>query len=276
MENLVLRELHSMQEFNTLLQLQQAIWGMAPGETVAPYVMQSVDHTGGVIIGAELDGQLVGFCFGFVGWREEGRIFWSYMTGVLPEYRGKDIGFRLKHAQRRWALDHGYSVIGWTFDPLQRGNANFNFRRLGGIANTYLVNFYGAMTDAINAGLASDRLEVRWQLNDPRVIASAENRPLDMLAMPVDDATFALRATPDQALIQSPETAFQSPVCYIEIPYQISALKRSAMAYAQAWQLALRSTMQTAFALGYVIVDFVTQDQRGWYVLKRATPHPSE
>jgi predicted GNAT superfamily acetyltransferase len=276
MDNLVIREMHAMSDFNALLDLQQVIWGMTPGEATSPYMMNAVVHNGGVVIGAELDGRLVGFCFGFLAWRDETRILWSHMAGVLPEYHDQGIGSRLKHAQRRWALDRGLTTMHWTFDPVQRGNANFNFHHLRAIADTYLVDHYGVMTDAINAGLASDRLEVRWLLNDERVIAAAENRPLAGPEYTVDEAAFVLRAGENAALIRSPETAFAYPACFIEIPYHVNALKRSAMALAQRWQLAMRQAMLEALQQGYVIVDFVCQDERGWYVLMRGEAQAQE
>lgn len=272
MSNVTLREIHTMPEFRALLELQQAIWGMPPGEATSPYVMNAVVHNGGVVIGAEVDGRLVGFCFAFVGWQEEGKLLWSHMTGVLPEFRDQGVGFKLKHAQRQWALEHRFTVIGWTFDPMQRGNANFNFHHLGAIANIYHVDLYGEMTDEINAGLASDRLEVRWLLNDERVAASAENRFLERPEFPYDEAAFALRAGENGTLITSLETAFERSHCFIEIPYQLNALKRSNIALAQRWQLALRQSMQAAFQRGYVAIDFVTQGERGWYVLQRPEP----
>jgi predicted GNAT superfamily acetyltransferase len=269
MTDLVLREIQTMPEFNVLLELQQAIWGMSPGEAASPHTMKAIVHNGGVVIGAELDGRLVGFCFGFVVWRDEGRLLWSHMAGVLPEFREQGIGFRLKQAQRQWALDHDFDVTSWTFDPMQRGNANFNFHLLGAVADIYLVNHYGEMTDEINAGLASDRLEVRWLLNDERVIGSAENRPLASPEMSFEAAAFVLRLGEHDALIRSPETAFEYPVCFIEIPYRVNTLKCSDMEMAWQWQLALREAMQAAFRQGYVAVDFVSQAERGWYVLKR-------
>ncbi len=272
MENLVLREITTMPEFNTLLELQQTIWGMSPGEAASPHTMKAVIHNGGVVIGAELDGRLVGFCFGFVGWRAEGNLLWSHMAGVLPELRGQGIGFHLKHAQRRWALDHGYTVMSWTFDPMQRGNANFNFRLLGAVANIYLVDHYGEMTDAINAGLASDRLEVRWELDSQRAIASAENRPLERSPQSFEEAAFVLRAGDNDALIRSVETAFEHPACFVEIPYRVNVLKHTDLEHAQRWQIDLRWALQEAFRRGYVIVDFVSQNERGWYVLERHQP----
>ena len=50
----------------------------------------------------------------------------------------------------------------WTFDPLVRRNAWFNIDVLGAQVHEYLVDFYGPIDDAINAGDESDRLLVAW------------------------------------------------------------------------------------------------------------------
>lgn len=269
MTDVIIRELRAMPAFYTLLEMQQAIWGMSPGEATSPYLMNAAVHNGGVVLGAEHAGRLVGFCFGFVGWRDGERLLWSHMAGVLPEFHEQGIGLKLKLAQRQWALEHDFTVIGWTLDPMQRGNANFSFRHLGVTASTYYVNHYGEMHDAINAGLASDRLEVRWSLLDERVIACAAGHPPASVSAGGDAAAFLLRAGEDRALLRAPETAFERPICFVEIPYQVNTLKHNDLEQAQRWQLALRWAMQEALRRSYLIVDFVTQGQRGWYVLQR-------
>ena len=68
-------------------------------------------------------------------------------------------------------------AIVWTFDPLVARNAWFNLARLGALPTGYLEDFYGPMTDAINAGMASDRLLLTWRLDDPAVAAACAGRP---------------------------------------------------------------------------------------------------
>ena len=125
-ENVTMRVLHSMEEFAVVVDLQQKIWGMAKQDTVSPYIMNAMSHNGGSVIAAEIDGQMVGFCLGFAGKRDDKMLLWSHMAGVLPEYQGQSIGFLLKQEQRKWALENGYDTISWTFDPLQRGNGLLN------------------------------------------------------------------------------------------------------------------------------------------------------
>ena len=52
----------------------------------------------------------------------------------------------------------------WTFDPMVARNAWFNLGKLGAVADRFYPDFYGPMTDAINAGERSDRLVIRWDL----------------------------------------------------------------------------------------------------------------
>lgn len=154
------RTIHSASEFDLAVNLEIEVWGLDPIDAVPTNIMHTIAMNGGVVIGAYIGEQLVGMSLALPLFCEGEWVLWSHMVGVHPEYRGQGIGFNLKQAQRRWALNHGYETMRWTFDPLQRGNANFNIRHLGAYSRKYHINLYGDMTDDINAGLPSDRLEV--------------------------------------------------------------------------------------------------------------------
>ena len=262
---ITLRILHTMEEFARTVELQQIIWGMAKQDTVSPYVMNAMSHNGGSVIGAEIDGQMIGFCLGFTAKRGDEISLWSHMAGVHPDYQGRSIGFLLKQKQRSWALENGYTSISWTFDPLQRGNANFNFNHLGVIAQHYHVNLYGEMTDSINLGLASDRLEALWLLNDARVIAFATGetpeKPEDIRAFLASDGGDSAHYDLSQPLTQN--------VYFIEIPYDIGTLKQQDKTAAINWQLALRGAMLNMLEQGYEVYDFIMRDERCGYVLRK-------
>jgi predicted GNAT superfamily acetyltransferase len=188
------------------------------------------------------------------------------VTGVHPDYQGQGIGYRLKQAQRAWAREHGYTWIGWTFDPLQRGNANFNFNRLGVIVRSYYVDFYGSMSDGINTGLASDRFEALWHVSDDR--GTAHDRPGPAQGerpQPV----FLVRTDEGGTLIQPDAVSWDAEAYAVEIPYDISALKHNHLDRAIQWQLTFREAVQRALAAGYVVDGFVVQQPRCWYVLRR-------
>jgi predicted GNAT superfamily acetyltransferase len=264
------RILHHIDELEQAVDMEISVWGLDPRFAVPSNLMHAVAHSdgGGVVIGAYDDGRMVGMSFGLPARRENQWVLWSHMTGVHPNYQRRGVGFGLKQAQREWALQYGYNVIGWTFDPLQRGNANFNLHRLGAIACIYHPNLYGEMTDTINAGLPSDRLEATWILRDERVVQLANGEPAAPLINTYPDMNFRLKSSTDGRPIVSEAAAAGSRWHFVEIPFNLKQLKSSSLALALEWQLALRQTLQQAFAQGEVVVDFVTLEDHCWYVLR--------
>ena len=147
----MISELKELDDLRALERLFADIWGR-PGESpIVADVLMALVHSGNYVAGAHLDGGLVG---GLVGWLggspPDHLLLHSHILGVVAEGRG--LGFDLKQHQRLWCLERGVKVMEWTFDPLVRRNAYFNFNKLGAEAREYLVNFYGEMTDGINAG----------------------------------------------------------------------------------------------------------------------------
>jgi predicted GNAT superfamily acetyltransferase len=254
---ITIRELREVRDLYALVDLQQAIWNMPAAECVSPHTMRAVTVNGGVVIGAFDEARVVGLCFAFPSKRGNQVMLWSFMTGVHPDYQGQGIGNQLKHAQRRWAEANGYSSIGWTYDPMQRGNANFNFNRLGIRVRRYYVDFYGEMADELNAGLASDRFEAEWPID----------RKLTPLAVDMARIPFQLQRQEDRIVMD--QASLEGSTCAVEIPFDLRALKHDNMELAVEWQLALREVMQRALAMKFVVVGFVNQPPRCWYVLRK-------
>ena len=158
--DIVIRQLIDMVDLSATVDLQKAVWRMQDVEVSSPHTLRAIVYSGGAVLGAVarrhshvvarrhnhgLAGeQLVGFCFGFGTLRDGEHWLWSHMAGVHPDFQGKGIGHQLKLAQREWALGQGYRWMAWTFDPMQAGNANFNFNRLGVTARRYSVDHYGS------------------------------------------------------------------------------------------------------------------------------------
>ncbi len=257
-DRVAIRQLKDMADMQATVPLQRAVWRMSDVEVASPHTLKAIVHSGGCVIGAEAGGRLIGFCTGFAAIRDGQRLLWSHMAGVEPAQQGRGIGWRLKQAQREWALERGYRLIAWTFDPLQSGNANFNFNRLGISARRYSANHYGVMQDSINAGLASDRLEAQWQLDSPRVVALAAGRAVaDPTAW--DDVCRLVYDDEDGVLQISDPPALDAERYGIEIPADIAALKERDLARAQAWQLHVREAMTRLLTAGYIVSGF----QRG-------------
>src|SRR6185437_14226254 len=106
--------------------------------------------------------QLVGFAFAFLGRLQNRLILYSQLTGVHPAHQSAGVGRLLKFEQRRRAREMGLEAVAWPFDPLQASNAAFNLGVLGAVCRTYEVDLYGSRSDALNAGLQTDRLLAEW------------------------------------------------------------------------------------------------------------------
>ena len=128
---------------------------------VAPEVIVAALHSGGYCALARLEGEVVGASFALA---TNSGILHSHVTGVSKDRAGCGIGTQLKLHQWFLAQAHGYRAISWTFDPLVRRNAWFNLVKLGADVVSYHEDFYGELTDSINAGEHSDRLLVHWRV----------------------------------------------------------------------------------------------------------------
>lgn len=262
MEYRILTEMHDLE---VLCELEREIWA-SPERELAPIVVRVSTLRGGLAIGAYDSGRMIGMLWAFPALRGSECILWSFVAGVLPEYRGANIGFELKQIQRRWALERGYRVVGWTFDSMRSQNANFNLRRLGAYVQDFIPNLYGEINDALNVGLPTDRYEVTWDLRDPRVEAAARGEIIpaysgDPLALP------SLLAF-DSAQVTAANTIPDGLAGFrLEIPGDYAAVMRDRPDLGRPWQTALRELSMAAFKRGFRAVDVVRESGRCWYVL---------
>jgi predicted GNAT superfamily acetyltransferase len=262
-------ELAELDDLRELAELFRLVWGI-PGEPpIDSDVLKALAHSGNYLSGGYAGKNLVG---GLVGWfggvpPHELHLH-SHILGVLPGSDARGLGFELKLHQRRWCLERGIGVIEWTTDPLVRRNAYFNLTKLGARARGYLVNFYGAMSDGLNAGEESDRLLVSWRLQS----ASAEEAAAGRAAEPqVDDlaragAVKVLSVDPHGAPHAAPSASRSSArVLLCQVPEDIVELRRHDPALARSWRMALRECLTDALASGYEVSGAT---RSGWYVLE--------
>lgn len=262
------RDLHTDQDWYDVEQLQKHVWMMEDLETIPNRMVQVLVHCGGHLAGAFDGDRMVGFTMALVARQHDETRLWSHMSGVQNEYRGQGVGFGLKAHQRRWALAQGYRTIAWTYDPLQRVNANFNLRRLGAVGVVYHANFYGDMLDEINRGMPSDRLEVVWNLASARVVDHADGAPQPVLVATHDDHFIVSSAPNGDPVLHLPEK-FTNSCYFVEVPVNLAALRMQGSSVVSAWREAHRQAIGQGLAAGYTLVDFVNSDQRCWYVLYR-------
>jgi len=183
------RRLDTFQDQNNARMVFDQTWALDAGTEITPNLLQAMIHSGSYLSGAFIENKLVGAAFAFPA-TNQGLHLHSHMTAVLDEYRDKGVGYALKVDQWNWAKQNNYSHLSWTFDPLVRRNAKLNIVKLGVEILGYYPNFYGEMSDALNAGDESDRLMVSWKtsLDAPKARDLIANpKPNDILiAIPED------------------------------------------------------------------------------------------
>ena len=148
------------------------------------------------------------------------------MAAVLPKSRDLGVGALMKQHQYSWAQERKIPFISWTFDPLVRRNARFNISKLGVEISDYFQDFYGPMTDLVNAGDASDRLMVKWLVS-----SSGPQSSNDFSEIPKGAINIA-------------------------IPLDIVALRAQSAQEAMAERLRVREEFLTAFDSGYKVIGF--------------------
>lgn len=264
------RDVRGADELRACQDLQRKAWGITEDGYVVPVAtMASAQRVGGLILGAFDTNQfLIGFAFGYLGKLNGRLVLWSQLTGVHPAHQSTGVGRLLKFEQRRRAREMDLAGVAWAFDPLQASNAAFNFGVLGATSTNYELDMYGARTDALNVGLATDRLLVEWSTNDER---DGRTTPwpdaLDLIETHLDHVG---RASYYRAVNVQPVPPGATHL-QIEIPANLGSVKSAGPAEAaREWQAALRQAFQSAFAAGYSAVGFTRADpSRPRYLLER-------
>jgi predicted GNAT superfamily acetyltransferase len=281
------RPLQTAEEYRLCEKLQLEIWQADPIEVAPAHVLITVQRHGGLLLGAfDRACRLVGFLFGFTGLvcadnpAAAGSAPWqhcSHMLGVVPEWRGRGVGYQLKLAQRQWAIDQGFELVTWTYDPLEGANAALNVGKLGAICRCYLRDFYGEMADGLNIGLPTDRFEVAWWVGSEHVRHRVEKaRPRVQLSDLLDAGATVLNPghlATDGHVEPGPARAPRGDQALVEIPSDTQVLKVEHPDLALAWRLSVRQACEAAFATGYAVIDLLRVHVEGlprsYYLLKR-------
>jgi predicted GNAT superfamily acetyltransferase len=264
--DVVISELHELQDLRELEELFTAIWERPDEPPINAAILRALSHSGNYVVGARVGNQLVGGLVGWLGGQPAHELrMHSHILGVLAHRYVRGLGFDLKQHQRRWCLERGVKVVEWTTDPLVRRNAYFNLHKLGAQAREYLVNFYGAMTDGLNAGEESDRLLITWQLDSAHAEAAADGRAIepDIEALLNGGAAAVLSVGTANEPVDGSSSAH---VLACQVPEDIVALRGSDPGVARSWRLAVRRALGDAFDSGYRVTGAT---RTGWYVLER-------
>ncbi len=277
-ETLLQREQHEQ-----AVELQKLYWGHEATNLVPEHMLHSLAHYGGHVIGAYDGARLVGVVMGFIGTDSDidepyarpamaNLLIMSKRMLVLPEYRGRNIGFRLKMAQRDIALKQAIRLVTWTVDPLLAANAHLNIRKLGGVIQRFSADYIGLKG---KDSLRADRLFVDWWVTQRRVKQRAKGQGskltlkqyLDVSAPIVNRAQLMGEWLRPRRMTGIPNSSF----ALVEIPADFRALEAAQRDLADEWRLHIRAVFSQIFAAGYIATDFVSGNfdgcRRSFYLL---------
>lgn len=252
-QEIQIRSLHQIVDLEEVRKLESKIWGT--DDSIPTHQTITAVKNGGLVLGAYYGKQLVGFQYSFPGFNGKTPYLCSHILGTDAQFRSKGIGEKLKLAQREEALKLGYSLITWTYDPLESINGYLNIAKLGGVCSTYIPNCYGEMEDLLNSGIPSDRFLVEWHIQEKQTKDSEKQEPemgfllknsliqwdCDKEGLPVPSATLPL---PEQ------DTAF------VSIPKNFRNIRETNMEAAIEWRMKTRDIFTRLFEQGWQVSGF--------------------
>lgn len=218
---------HHLHVLEVITEIQKQIWGIQDRYSQAPLDMAIIEDTGGYLgVAYELkEGFTEAGWLGFVlGYGSPHGVLVSHKLGIRPDQRSSGIGRHLKLLQAYEALMTGHHTMQWTFDPMRSHNAHFNFNKLGGYVEQFMVSKYGPFRSELYGDVPSDRFIVTWRLTDPLLPAFLQqptSTPLHLEASPqltADTIDRLIEANPpylrfaiprdiDSFAVENPETA---------------------------------------------------------------------
>jgi predicted GNAT superfamily acetyltransferase len=283
------------EEMLVVEELQKVVWPGSERDILPGHILLAIAHNGGLVIGAFVEDQLVGFVCSFPGLEHhgDGRLVKhaSHELGVHPNFRNQGVGYALKRAQWQMVRNQKIDLITWTYDPLLSRNAHLNIRKLGAVCGHYYRDFYGVMRDALNLGLSSDRFKVNWWVNSARVenrLSRRARRNLDLAHYLAAGVTIVnpteLRSDNLPTPVSNPTKSSvdlisgevansnRSPILLIEIPGDFGLIRERDLELAGIWRSHTRQLFEAAFIQKYLVTDFVYlggRQPRSFYVLSK-------
>lgn len=262
-----IRHIASYQEHEAVGRLQLETWGEEFIDMVPPAILLVTQKIGGIVAGAfDAHNDLVAFVYGLPGYRNGKRIHWSHMLAVREDWRSHGLGRELKQFQRNFVLEQGIGVIHWTYDPLEKLNANLNLTRLGALPGEYACDLYGdGESSKLYRTIGTDRFIVSWYLEK-----EAREAYLNRFVS-VDAVAGEMHDVITDALVFQPAREGAAAV-RIEIPNAIQRIKAESPDKAKAWRKVTREAFMHYFGLGYGVVTFMTDEEtnRNYYIMARS------
>jgi predicted GNAT superfamily acetyltransferase len=259
-DEIEIRSLHDTEELNEVRKLESKIWGEY--DSIPTHQTITAVKHGGLVLGAFCKGTLVGFQYSFPGFDGKSVYLCSHVLATDKAYRNLGIGEKLKAAQANEARKLGYSIITWTYDPLESINGYLNIGKLGGLCSTYIENCYGEMADLLNNGIPSDRFQVKWHINhEPRIDSRGESVKLKQA---LESSLIKWKPLKEgfpapAGLLPLPDHAENN--AFVAIPKNFRMIRETDMDTAMEWRLVTRKVFTELFQHGWKVSGFKKADK---------------
>jgi predicted GNAT superfamily acetyltransferase len=240
----------TLDRITDLVQAEALFAATWPGHPpAAANLLRALEHAGGYVAGAYVDGVMVGAAAAFLASHPAPGLH-SHVAAVSRSVRGQGVGYALKVHQRAWAAEHGLQVVTWTFDPLVRRNAWFNISKLGAGIAEYLVDFYGLMNDGVNDDDESDRLLAVWPVEE-----SVHDRTglHDHRDAGEPGVRAVLEEVEGRPVPRDLGDAGGGRSVAVATPPDVETLRHTDPALAHAWRIAVREALEPRLRTGRVV-----------------------
>lgn len=249
LETVVVKQLKAAEEMEKVFELEQEIWQ----DTYEPmHRMLKEDADRSLVVGAYLDGELIGFSYG--DQTEEGILF-SRLLGIKREYREIGIGELLKLKQKELADELGYKKCKWLFEPLEARSAHLYFTKL----RTYGIAYYEDQESEMGVpySIPIDRLLVEWDITDEDHLRwDAKIEELMEEAAEIVPWSLTIVGLP----VLDIDHNFDRNISYLKdaytlaIPSSFLKINIESPSLAEDWRYKTRAVFQTLFQQGYMVV----------------------
>ena len=261
LESVVVKQLQTIEEIEEVRQLEREIWA---SECVPMHEIVSSINNGGLVLGAYLKNELIGFNYGDAGFEDGEPYLYSRLLGIKRELRELGVGELIKHRQKEIAEEMGYAKSKWTFDPLEARNGYLNFTKLRAYSKTYLPNYYGELNDPFNKLLPSDRILVEWNINDGDYLRwDSKIEELIEEAVEIVPCSLSVVGLPtlDKDYTFDSNISFIKDAYLLPVPISFQKIKVESPSLAEDWRYKTRTIFQTLFSQGYAVVHLTRKNE---------------
>lgn len=229
---------------NASAELSRERFGFKAEDQIPPWLMHTTNQNGGLALGGYVDGRLVGYSYAIPGFGRNGPFLFSCGLAVAPGFESQGIGEALKLAQRRHARQAGYEIIRWTTGSLASRSLYLYLSKLG----ARLVRYHEDMYRDVLGSFFPDEVEIEWDLKAVGPAPRAEIHMVPVLSSEIVEGDVRhLVRTNTHGL-----TSLVADAYGVELPWDLSALRRHHSIRAKEWMMGVRQGMQHLLAGGYV------------------------